>query len=145
MVIITTFQLIYPSAIFRCFMSNLGVHIKSQTETFIWTIGTDCSTSVNHDWVQVLSYSKYYLLVLLVVGIELTTCRWFHSEAPPNKMTYPLRHASLTDSSEWILRTYKPNISITFLTIAHMATFLYQPFMGNLKLKFNTNNLHKIT
>ena len=65
------FWLICPSALFRCFMSNLGVYTESQTEPL------DSSNSVNHDGVQVLP----------VVGIEPATSRWFHSEAP-NQMPY---------------------------------------------------------
>ena len=34
---------------------KLGVFTESWTESFIWTIGVDCSNSVNHDWVQVLT------------------------------------------------------------------------------------------
>ena len=46
--------------------------------------GVNCSNSVDHDRVQMLSYSKYSLLVLLVVGIEPATSRWFYSEAFSN-------------------------------------------------------------
>ena len=64
------------SAFLRCFMSNLSVHTESWTETFICTTGVDCLNSVKHDQVQVLRYSKYYLLFL--PGIETVTARWFH-------------------------------------------------------------------
>ena len=47
---------------------------------FIWTTGVDCSNSVDYDRVQVLSYGKYYLLFLPLVGIEPVTSRWFHSQ-----------------------------------------------------------------
>ena len=66
-------------------MSNSEVHTESQTEPFIWTTELDWSSSVNH--VQLLSYSKYSLLVLPVVGIEPATSRWFHSNAfQPNAL-----------------------------------------------------------
>ena len=61
---------------FRCFMSNLVVHTKSRTEPFIWSTGIDCSNSVNHDHVQGISYCKYSLFVLPVVGIEPATSTW---------------------------------------------------------------------
>ena len=67
------FRPICPLAFLRCFMLNSGVHTESQTESFIWTTRVDCSNSVNHDQVQVLSYSKYSLLFLPVVGIEPAT------------------------------------------------------------------------
>ena len=47
--------------------------------------------------VQVLSYSKYSLFVLLVVGIEPSTFRWLYSEAPSNQNPYLLRQLSLSD------------------------------------------------
>ena len=83
-VIFTTFQPICPSAFFSCFMSNSEAFIESRTAAFIWTTREDCSNSVNYDWVQVLSYSKYSSLLLLVVGIEPATSRWFHLEALSN-------------------------------------------------------------
>ena len=61
---------------FMCFISNSEVHTESWSERFIWTVGVDCSNSVNHDWAQVLSYNKYFLLFLPVVGIEPATSRW---------------------------------------------------------------------
>ena len=64
------FRSICPSAFFRCFMSNHRVYTESRIETFIRTIGIDCFNSVNHDQVQGLSYSKYSLSFLPVVGIE---------------------------------------------------------------------------
>ena len=56
-------------------MSNLGVHTERGTEPFIWTTGVDCSNSVNHDQVEVLSYREYSLLFLPVIGIEPATAR----------------------------------------------------------------------
>ena len=56
-------------------MFNLGVHTESQTEPFIWTTRVDRSNSIKHDQVQVLSYSKYSLLDLPVLGIEPVTSR----------------------------------------------------------------------
>ena len=64
------FKPIRPSAHFRCLMLNLGVNTKSTTEPFISNTGVECSNSVNHDRVQVLSYNKYSLLVLSVWRIE---------------------------------------------------------------------------
>ena len=80
-VIFTMFWLICPSVFFRCFMVNSEVHTDPRTEPFIWNTSMDCSNSVNHDWVQVLSYYRYSMLFLSVVGIEPATARWFHSEA----------------------------------------------------------------
>ena len=71
-----------PSVFFRCFVSSSGVHTESQTEPFIWVTGVDCSNSINHDQVQVLSYSLYSLIVIPIIGIEPATSRWFHSKAP---------------------------------------------------------------
>ena len=48
-------------------MPNLGDFTKTQTKLFIHSTSIDCSNSVNHDSVQVLSYSKYNLLI---------TCSW---------------------------------------------------------------------
>ena len=47
--------------------------------------------SINYIQVQVLSYSKYSLLFLPVVGIEPETYRWFHTEALSNQAPHPLR------------------------------------------------------
>ena len=88
-------------AFFRCFMSNSGINTESQTEPFIWTTGQDYSNFVSHDQVQVLSYSKYSLLFLPVVGIEPATSRWFHS-ALSNQKPYPLCHVFC-----WIFWNYK--------------------------------------
>ena len=70
-VIITTFRPIYTSAFSRCFVSNLGVHSESWSESFTATIRVDWSNSVNHDWVQVLNS------FLPVTGIEPASSRWF--------------------------------------------------------------------
>ena len=83
-VIFAMFWPICPSAFFRCFMLNSLGHAEFQTEPFIWTTEVDYSKSVNHEWVQVLSCSKYSLLLLPVVRIEPVTSRWFHSEALSN-------------------------------------------------------------
>ena len=91
-VILITFRPICHSAFFTCFMSNSRVHTESWTELFIWTTGIDYSNFVNHDQAQVLSSSKYSLLVLSVAGIEPATFRWFHSEAFSNQTPYPLCH-----------------------------------------------------
>ena len=96
-------------AFFRCFTLYSGAYIDSWTEPFIWITGVDCSYSVNHDWVQwLLTYSKYFLLILPVIGIEPATSRDFHSEALSNQTSYPLYQVSLLDNSEWIFVTYKP-------------------------------------
>ena len=94
--ILTTFRSIYPSDFFRYFLSNSVAHTESWNEPFIWTPGVDCSSSVKHDWVQVLSYSKCFLLFLPVVRIEPATSRWSHSEALSSQTLYPLRHGSLS-------------------------------------------------
>ena len=52
-----------------------------------------------------LSYSKYSLLVLTVVGIEPETSWWFNWEA-----SYPMHHVSLTENSERRFGTYKLNV-----------------------------------
>ena len=78
------------------------VHTEFRNEPFIGTTGLDCSDSVNHDWVQDLSYCKYSLLFLPAVGIEPATFRWFHSEALSNQTPYPLHHMSLPDISDGI-------------------------------------------
>ena len=53
--------------------------------TFMWTCESttrwvDFSNSVNHDRVKVLSYNKYSLLFLPVVGVEPAISWWFHSK-----------------------------------------------------------------
>ena len=51
-----------PSAFLRGIMSNSEADTELWTELFIIKpTGVDCSNSVNYDWVQALSYSKYYL------------------------------------------------------------------------------------
>ena len=87
-VIITFFQSISLSAFFRCFMPNSSVHTEFQTEPLFLTTGVDCSNSVNHDRVQVLSYGKRSFLVLPVVGIEPVSSCWFRSEATSNQISY---------------------------------------------------------
>ena len=77
---------------FSCFMSNSRVHKESQTEPIIWTTWVESSNSINHDRVQVSSYSYYFLLFLSVLGIEPATSKWFYSEAVSNQTPYTLRH-----------------------------------------------------
>ena len=57
------FWLMYPSAFFRCFMSNARAHTELGTEPFIQSMGIDGLNFINYNWVQVLSYSKYSLLL----------------------------------------------------------------------------------
>ena len=57
-------------------------------------MGVNCSNSINHDRVQVLSYGKNSLLFLPVVEIEPATSKWFHSEALFNQTHYPLHRVS---------------------------------------------------
>ena len=54
-------------------MSNSGAHTEPQIEPFKTEV--DNVNSVNHERVQVLSSSKYSLLLLPVVGIEPVTPR----------------------------------------------------------------------
>ena len=93
---LTTFWPICPVAFFRCFISNSGVHIESQTELSVWTTGVDCYNSVNDDQVQVLSHSKHFLIFLPVVGIEPATTRWFNLKTLYNQTPYPLHHVAKT-------------------------------------------------
>ena len=95
--LLTSFWMMCPSAFIKGFLSNFGFHTESRTEHFIWITGVDSSNSVNHDQVQVLSFSKYSLLFLPVVGIEPATSRWFHLEALSNQALYPLCHMSLPE------------------------------------------------
>ena len=55
------FQPMHNLAFFRCFISNSGAHTELQTKPFIQSRRVGCSNAINHDWVQVLSYSKYSL------------------------------------------------------------------------------------
>ena len=48
---------------------------QPRSEPFIYSTGVDCSNSIDHDRVRVLSYSKYSPLFLLVVGTEAITSR----------------------------------------------------------------------
>ena len=63
----------------------LHVKLGSPRRTLNWPIylihRVNYSNSINYDWVQVLSYSKYSLLFLPVIVIEPGTCWRFHSEA----------------------------------------------------------------
>ena len=68
-------QLICPSDFFRCFILNLGTYTEPQIEPFIQPTVVNCSNSINHDRVQLLSYCKYSLLFLPAVGIEPATSR----------------------------------------------------------------------
>ena len=107
------FRPMCPSAFFRFFMSNSGSHTESQTVPFIWSKGVDCSNTVNNDRVQILNYSKYSLLVLLVVGIVPATSRWFHSETLSNK----------TSSSTWKTRRRPKHISAETLWVLGVSIF----------------------
>ena len=89
---------LWPSSGVSCWTWELI--IESWIELFIWTTGVECSNSVNHDWIQVLSYSKYSLLVLPVVGIEPATTWGFYPETLSNQTTYPLHHVSLLDNKD---------------------------------------------
>ena len=78
---------------FSCFMSNVWAQTEFRTEHFIWTTWVDCSNSVNHDQIQIFIYSMYSLL-LLVVGIEPATSRFFYSEALSN-ILYPVMFSKI--------------------------------------------------
>ena len=95
---------------FRCFILNSWIH----KESFIWITGVDCPKSINQDWVQVLNYCKYPLLVLPVVGIEPATSKWFHLKNmfQSNALSTTL---CVSDNTEWTFGIYKPNVSITIL------------------------------
>ena len=122
-VILTTFRPINPWAFFRCFMSNLGAHIELQTEPFIWFMGADCFNSFNHCKVQVLSYSKYSLLFLPVVGIESATSRWFHSETHTHTHTHIM---CMKDAELQYHEGHSKVLSLTnnwtFLLLQHIIT-----------------------
>ena len=81
---------------------------------------------MNYDWVKVLSYSKYSLLFLLVVGIEPATTRSFHSAAFSNQMPYTLHYGSCwTIQSEFfrLINLTSPSTYEILLTTI-MYTFL---------------------
>ena len=67
-VISTTFQPIYPPAFFKC-LSNPGTYTELRTTSFIESTGVDCSDSVSHNRVQVLS-----IPVLLLAYSQDWTC-----------------------------------------------------------------------
>ena len=92
--IFTTFWLIYPLALFRCFILISGANTAPQTEPFIQSMGIDCSHFINHNWVQVSNCCKYSFLFLPLVGIEPATSWWFHPKACFNQIPYPLFHVS---------------------------------------------------
>ena len=85
---------ICPLAFSRCFISNFGVHTESQIELFIWTTGVDCSSSVNHDNVQVLSYSILHYSYLLL-GLNLQPQDDFTQKHLQTKCQVPLSLAIL--------------------------------------------------
>ena len=53
------------------------------------SMAVDSSNSVNRDWVQVLRYSKYFLLFLMLVGIEPATSQMIslRSTFQPNTLS----------------------------------------------------------
>ena len=65
----TMFGLMCSLAFFGCFLSTSGAY------TELLSTRINCSNSINHNWVQVLSYSKYSLLFLPVVRIEPANSR----------------------------------------------------------------------
>ena len=69
------FWLIHSSAFFSCIMLNLGVYTELRTEVFVKSIRVNCSNSINHDWVQVLSYIKVKTkLATIVEGNQKAPC-----------------------------------------------------------------------
>ena len=58
-VISTTFRPICPPTFFR-YLSNSGTFMELRTTSFIETTGVNCSNSVCHNRVQVLSIPVYY-------------------------------------------------------------------------------------
>ena len=133
--ILMMFRLICPSAFFRCFMSNSEAHTEPQTEPFIGSMRVNCYNSVNR--LQVLSYSKYSLLFLPVVGIEFATPDDYIQKHFPTKHLMYRHHVSLPDNSEEIFVTYESNVSINswdtplsyqmFFTLVHIAFFFFMP------------------
>ena len=91
------------------------VELRSLYRTLNWTLyliqRVDCSHSIKHDWVQVLSYCRYPLL-FTVVETEPAISRWFHLEALFNQMPITIILSVLLDNSLWILENYKPNVFI---------------------------------
>ena len=62
------------------------VEFSNIHKTCSWTSYLICFFySLNLDQARVLSYCKYSLLFLPVVGIEPVTARWFHSETLSNQ------------------------------------------------------------
>ena len=55
------------------FMSHAGVYTKTRAKRLLLPPGVDYSNFVNHNQVQVLSYTNYSFLPLPVVGIEPET------------------------------------------------------------------------
>ena len=105
------------------------VELRRPYRILNWTtLFEPCVKTVNHDQVQVLSYSQYSSLFLPIVGIEPVTSRWFHSEELSNQITYPLHYVSLLNNSEWIFGTYKPNVSInSWGTLLHYHIKCFYP------------------
>ena len=77
-------------ALLQLFHVDLGSPHTISNWTLYLNKGEDWSNSVNHDRIQVLSYSKYSLLVLPIVGIEYEASRRFHAETPSKQTPYPL-------------------------------------------------------
>ena len=65
------FWLMYPLTFIRYFMLKLLAYMELKTKPFIQSTGVDYCISVNHVRVQVLSYSKYSLLIYLLSGLNL--------------------------------------------------------------------------
>ena len=100
------FRPICSSVFFKCFTSNSGTHTEPGTEPFIWSSGVDCSSSFNHDRIQLLSHSKYSLLFLPVVGTEPATSRGFNLEALSNQTPHTQRHMSWPDINKGFISKF---------------------------------------
>ena len=110
---------------FRCFLSASRVYKEPLTEPFIQSTEVDCTYSVNHDWIQVLSYCKYSLSFLPVVGIEPANSSWYQPKAFFNSTSYPLRHVSLGSLFIYLFIYFILNISLMTNTFNNLIKILY--------------------
>ena len=94
------------SAFFRSSMSNSKAYTELRTEPFIQSTGVYCFNSVNHNWVEVLSYSKYSLLFTCS---QDWTCNLqiISLKTSLTKRQYLLIPWVLQNDSEWNFWTYK--------------------------------------
>ena len=126
-------------AMFQPMHSSVGVLFQTQEPTQNFElktlfnsggVGFNCSISINHNWVQVLSHISSPVFFLPVVRIEPATSRWFHLKFISQTPRFVMLRI-LLDNTERIFETYRPNdintmhyYHVWVFTLTHIAIFL---------------------